>query len=128
VVEHWGHGRLGAYSIVWSNVIAPDGTEYSTVYVAADDKIITASCGAESFDIQPTYANGTATTGTLSGFALRVDLGGAKVLSFQVTIAVVVTNAAPVYMRWTGSIVGSVSGGEVIHGGVATFEQFNLTA
>lgn len=128
VIEHWGHGRLGEYSIVWSNVIAPDGTDHRTVYVAAKNEIIFASCAPGSFDIQPTYTGGTATTGTQSGFALQVYLGEGKVLSLQATIAAVVSNAAPVHMRWTGSLVGHFTGGEVIHGGVSTFEQFNLTA
>ena len=98
------------------------------MYVAAKNEIIFASCAPGSFDIQPTYTGGTATTGTQSGFALQVYLGEGKVLSLQATIAAVVSNAAPVYMRWTGSLVGHFTGGEVIYGGVSTFEQFNLTA
>lgn len=56
-----------------------------------------------------------------------MDLGGGNTLDFNVTIVEVVSNAAPVYMRWTGSIAGSVSGGKLITGGVATFEEFNLS-
>ena len=70
---------------------------------------------------------GDPTKGTLTGYALEVDLGRGKTLDFNVTIVEVVSNAAPVYMRWSGSIAGSVSGGELVTGGVATFEEFNLS-
>jgi hypothetical protein len=95
--------------------------------VAANDKIITASCDPNSFSITPIPVNGDPTKDTLTGYALEVDLGGGKTLDFNVTIVEVVSNAAPVYMRWTGSIAGSVSGGKLITEGVATFEEFNLS-
>ncbi|KAK9364411.1 hypothetical protein V1509DRAFT_66792 [Lipomyces kononenkoae] len=125
--EHWGRGRLGEYSLVWSTVVAPDGTNYSTVYVAANDKIITASCDPKSFSITPIPVNGDPIKGTLTGYELKLDLGEGMTLDFNVTIIETVSNAAPVYMRWTGSIAGSVSGGKVITDGVATFEEFNLS-
>ncbi len=43
-------------------------------------------------------------------------------------IAEVFLNAAPVYMRWTGSMVGRLNGGDLIQDGTAAFEQFNLTS
>jgi hypothetical protein len=113
--------------MVWSIVVAPDSTTYATVYVAANNKIITASCDPGSFSLTPIPANGDPTKGTLTGYSLKVDLGGGKTLDFNVTIVEVVSNNPPVYMRWTGSIAGSVSGGKPITGGVATFEEFNLS-
>lgn len=126
-IEHWGRGRLGEYSIVWSTVLAPSGTTYATVYVAANNKIITASCDPGSFSLTAIPADATPTTGTLTGYSLKVDLGRGQTLHLTITIAEVVSNDAPVYVRWTGSMSGRVSGGKLITGGVATFEEFNLS-
>lgn len=53
-IEHWEHGRVRNYSVLWAKVIALDGTEYRTAYVAVKDEISIASCASRSFDIQPT--------------------------------------------------------------------------
>lgn len=95
--------------------------------MAAKGKIITTSCDPNSFSINPIPVNGDPTKDTLTGYALEVDVGGGKTLDFNVTIVEVALNAAPVYMRWTGSISGSISGGKLITGGVAIFEEFNLS-
>jgi hypothetical protein len=76
MLEHWGRGRLGEYSIVWSTVVAPDGTKYGSVYVATNGKIINASRDLESFSLTPVYSNGSATNSALTGYAMQVDLGG----------------------------------------------------
>lgn len=72
------------------------------------------------------YSNGNSTTGTLTGFALQIDLGREKALNVTITIVQVVDNNAPLYTRWTGSLTGRVTGGEFITGGVAIFEEFDL--
>ena len=53
-IEHWERGCVGNYSVLWAKVIALDGTEYRTAYVAVKDEISIASCASRSFDIQPT--------------------------------------------------------------------------
>ena len=39
----------------------------------------------------------------------------------------VAVDAAPLYMRWIGSVVGRLNGGEIIRDGVALFEEFDLS-
>jgi hypothetical protein len=128
--EHWGRGRLGNFSIVWSTVSsAPDGRGHRTIYVAAKGEILVASCSNKSFSLVSLYTNSTeASKGTFAGYALEVKLDSGDVLSVQVHIHQVAVDAAPYYMRWIGSMVGRLNGGEVIKDGVALFEEFDLSS
>jgi hypothetical protein len=65
--------------------------------------------------------------GTLAGYALEVKLNSGDALSIRVHIQQVAVDAAPVYVRWIGSMVGQLNGGEVIREGVALFEEFDLS-
>ena len=107
---------------MWSNLVAPNKAKYSTAYVARGGEVITSSCAPGSIDIKPTYASNTA----VNGYGIIIDLGGHGTLNFTVTVFAVVTDGAPEYMRWTGNVTGGIVGGEVIHGGVATFQEQNL--
>jgi hypothetical protein len=120
---------LGNYTIVWSTVSsAPGGRGYRTIYVATNGHILTASCSDKSFSLAPLYTNRTASSnGTLAGYALEVKLDSGDALSIQVHIQQVAVDAAPVYVRWIGSVIGQLNGGEVIRDGVALFEEFDLS-
>ena len=48
-------------------------------------------------------------------------------MSIRVHIQQVAVDAAPLYMRWIGSVVGRLNGGEEIRDGVALFEEFDLS-
>lgn len=112
---------------MWSRVTVPDGTEYATIYVSANQKILTASCNTTSFSLTPMYKNGNATTGTLTGYALEVNLVSGDALHVQVNIQQVAVDSAPVYRRWIGTMVGRLNGGNIIKDGVALFEEFDLS-
>ncbi|KAH8775088.1 hypothetical protein BGZ57DRAFT_762719 [Hyaloscypha finlandica] len=129
IFEHWGRGRLGNYSIVWFTVSsAPDGRGYRAIYVAAHGHVLTASCSNKSFSLAPLYTNRTASSeGTLDGYALEVNLDSGDVLSIRVHIQQVAVDAAPLYVRRIGSMVGRLNGGEIIRDGVALFEEFDLS-
>ena len=113
---------------MWSTVTAPDGTDSATIYVAANEKILVASCDPKSFNMTSTYTNGDETTGTFTGYTFSVDLDSGDRLNFQVHVKQVAVNAAPVYMRWTGSLAGRLNGRDIIQNGVALFEEFDLSS
>jgi hypothetical protein len=56
-----------------------------------------------------------------------VNLDSGDVLSIRVHIQQVAVDAAPLYVRRIGSVVGRLNGGEEIRDGVALFEEFDLS-
>ncbi|KAE9363204.1 hypothetical protein N431DRAFT_498960 [Stipitochalara longipes BDJ] len=123
--EHWGHGHLGDYSLVWFTITAPDSTNHSSIYVAAHDKIVTASCGPNAFSLTPTYNHRNASE--VTGYEMEVNLDSGDVLSVQIHIHEVALDGSPIYMRWIGSMQGRLNGGEEIRDGAALFEMFDLS-
>ncbi|KAF7373140.1 hypothetical protein MSAN_00521900 [Mycena sanguinolenta] len=133
---YWGHGRIGAYSIVWFDFLDPTGKEAVSAYVAKENKIIATSCALGSITVRPTGQNATyppvISTGNPSGYHIDFDLGceGTLVVDVEVLGNIVVVN--PEYGRFVGNMTGSVSPmeGEATTGlvGMALFEQFKLTA
>lgn len=113
---------------MWFDFLAPDGTEYVSAYAAEHGRIITASCKNGSADVRPSNsdyppkANSTSPT----GFSVDLDLGLDGVLSVNVIVETILAQGETLYTRWAGSMVGSLDGGQVMKGGVALFEQFNL--
>ncbi|KAJ6561271.1 hypothetical protein B0H10DRAFT_1966618 [Mycena sp. CBHHK59/15] len=134
---YWGHGRVGAYSIVWFDFLALNGTEYVSAYVAKGGKIVAASCEATSIRVRPTGQNATyppvISTGNPSGYNISLALSEHWALELNVSVVLqVASTPGPVYTRSLGTISGSVVpvGGGVAKEsmtGVALFEQFKLT-
>ena len=128
---YFGHGRLGEYSIVWFDFLGLDGIEHVSAYAATNGRIITASCKAGSAKVRPIGVNDdyppTVTSGDPDGFAVVFDLEGGGMLNVNVTVINIIGEAATLYTRFAGSMIGSLNGGKLIEGGVALFEQFKLT-
>ena len=40
----WGHGRLGPYSIVWFDLVHPNGTQYLSAYASQSGTIVSSQC------------------------------------------------------------------------------------
>lgn len=123
---YWGHGRLGPYSIVWFDVLALNGSEYVSSYVAVNGSIITASCSG--IKVRPIGKNSqyppVITSGDPQGFHIDLNLGSEGILEVDVTSNVVLADAI-LYTRWSGTMSGGVKGGTV-YAGVALYEEFKF--
>ncbi|KIM92701.1 hypothetical protein OIDMADRAFT_139186 [Oidiodendron maius Zn] len=121
---YWGHGRLGEYSIVWYDALTPSGTEFLSIYIACDRKIIYSQCSG--LQVRPTGANSTypptLSSGNPTGFYIAADLGNEGILEVEVSNEYTTVLTAP-YKRWTGQLKGGFQGSEVLTG-VALYEQF----
>lgn len=58
-------------------------------------------------------------------YTLELDLGAEGVLSANLTMVSTIVDAAPIYSRWGGSLVGAVGGGEELRG-YGLWEQFKF--
>jgi len=116
---YWGHGRLGAYSIVWFSYLAlndPTNTTYVSSYVAKYGQVLVSACKSDLLTVRPIGSPGT-TGGRYpprlgdipEGFQLEYDLGKANgQLRVKVSMRTVVAGDGEYYMRWTGDMVGEV--------------------
>lgn len=119
---HWGHGRLGPYSLVWFDSVARDGRVHASVYAAKDGEIVAASCAPRHRLVFDTSSK---------GYGVRLDLGRAEALLVYVSVAeTVLGTPSSVYSRavgaLTGVLIGGPSGGAALTG-KALFDQFKLT-
>ncbi|KAJ7154160.1 hypothetical protein C8R46DRAFT_1297866 [Mycena filopes] len=130
---YWGHGRLGAYSLVWFDFLALDGTEYVSGYAARDGAIVAATCKPGSIRVRPTGQNDTypptLSTGSPSGYHITFDLAEAGTLEMDIGVIELLVNGAQ-YLRSVGNISGVVlpvngSSGDTMHG-TALYEEFKL--
>ncbi|KAJ3810481.1 hypothetical protein EV368DRAFT_73417 [Lentinula lateritia] len=112
---HWGHGRLGPYSLVWFDGTSQDGTPYASGYVSMNGVIIGAQC------------SGVNVTASTSGFDIGIDLGDEGVLQAQFSTDHTLLSFDGVYYRWSGSLVGGISDGEQ-YTGSAMFDEFDFTS
>ncbi|KAJ6479178.1 hypothetical protein DFH09DRAFT_1153658 [Mycena vulgaris] len=108
---YWGHGRLDAYSLVWFDFLALDGTEHVSAYAAKDGKIIAASCAPTSLRVRPTGQNATyppvRSTGNPSGYHITLDLAREGTLEMDVSLTgILVDNVLSEYTRAVGDITG----------------------
>ncbi|KAJ7255134.1 hypothetical protein B0H12DRAFT_1323309 [Mycena haematopus] len=134
---YWGRGRLGAYSIVWWDILGLTGEESLSAYVARDNKIISASCKAGSVTARPVGENATyppvLSTPNPAGYHVEFDLGKEGRLEVDVLVLANLIDVNPEYARFMGSMEGVVSSGngngdvgeKLV--GMALFEQFKLT-
>jgi hypothetical protein len=116
---YWGHGHLGAYSIVWFSYLAlndPTNTTYVSIYVAKGGDILVSACKSDILTVRP-IGSPKATGGRYpprlgdipEGFHLEFDLGEEiGHLRVNVSTRTVVAGDGEYYMRWTGDMVGEV--------------------
>jgi len=130
---YWGHGRIGPYSIVWFDILSPDGTEYVSAYAAKNDIALVTSCDLAGLRVRPTGENASypphSSTGKPSGYHITMDLGAEGVLDMNVSVVATLISI-PIYARAVGHIRGSIrtagKSGEAIMSGIALLEQFTL--
>ena len=95
----WGHGRLGPYSIVWFDLIHPNGTQYLSAYVAQNGTIVSSQCdGIQVQSMDP------------EGLHIDFDLGDKGVLGVNVTDIFVTLQGGDVYTRSLGRLEGGLHG------------------
>ncbi|KAK7061236.1 Hydroxyneurosporene synthase [Favolaschia claudopus] len=132
---YWGHGRVGPYSVVWFDVMTPDGTEFVSAYASKGEDVITLSCDPGSTKARP---RGDGTTfppnhggPKPSGYDVTLSLGAQGILHMDVTVVNPILTF-PYYMRAVSYIDGFIvapdgTKGEMM-GGVAFLEEFTLPA
>ncbi|KAJ7171251.1 hypothetical protein C8R46DRAFT_1216831 [Mycena filopes] len=108
---YWGHGRLGAYSLVWFDFLGLDGTEYVSGYAARDGALVAATCEPGSIRVRPTGQNDTypptMSTGSPSGYHITFDLAEAGTLEMDISVVELLFDSAQ-YLRSVGNISGVV--------------------
>ncbi|KAJ3542311.1 hypothetical protein NM208_g176 [Fusarium decemcellulare] len=109
---YWGHARVGAYSIVWFSVIAPDsstGDRFSG-YVSKDGQILHAACGPDSVQVRPIgtpYPRGN-DTNWASGFLIEMNLGAYGYLNVTAFNDALLVDGGPIAKRYMGRVVGTI--------------------
>ncbi|KAJ7436187.1 hypothetical protein FB451DRAFT_1571174 [Mycena latifolia] len=101
VATHWGHGRLGAYSILWYDFLARrDATKYVSAYVATGGRIAAVNCSPDT------------STGNLSGYHITLDRALAGALEVDVLDAGILLDVrSSGYTRAVGTLSGLVPPG-----------------
>jgi hypothetical protein len=126
---YWGHGRLGAYTVVWFDFLTPKMDNYVSAYVSRDNKVIASQCGGSQ--VRP-YGENSAyppllSTGLPTGYNITITLpSDGRVFAFAATGEHFISGGPGrhIYTRWSGSLEGNVDGEELT--GEAIFEQFKL--
>lgn len=115
----WGHGRLGPYSIVWSEVThRATGKLYTAGYVAFDGKVLTYGC--TGFKVTPFPIE------NYGAYHVEIDLGNKGIFEFDITeVAVIDGEDGQNYARRTGLLSGGIKGGK-IYKGATVYEHFSL--
>ncbi|KAL3457338.1 hypothetical protein BJX64DRAFT_280677 [Aspergillus heterothallicus] len=124
---YWGNGRVGAYSVVWYDLLTPTGQNTVSAYVARDGEILVAQCSGLA--VRPYGENATypplMSTGNPTGFTITVELPD-ETVRLTATGGYVTAGGwenAP-YTRWAGTLEGRI-GGEDLEG-MAIFEEFKF--
>ncbi|KAL2817620.1 hypothetical protein BJX63DRAFT_429665 [Aspergillus granulosus] len=124
---YWGNGRVGDYSIVWYDVLTPDGENIVSAYVSRNSEILVAQCSG--ITVRPYGENATypplISTGSPTGFTVKIDLPEEQV-ELTATGTYITSGGwenAP-YTRWSGTLEGRIAGEDL--DGKAIFEQFKF--
>ncbi|KJZ80054.1 hypothetical protein HIM_00768 [Hirsutella minnesotensis 3608] len=121
---YWGRGRLGEYSLVWTDSQTPDNTPYPNVYVSRHGEIIASQCSG--IQVRPRGANSTypptLSSGEPEGFTLSIDLGAAGALEIELSRQTTLT-LTPNYKRWIGQLKGGFRNSSTVMTGTAVYEQ-----
>lgn len=113
--------------VVWFDVVAPDGSEHVSSYVARDGEILTASCS--EITVRATGANSTWPPvhggGPPTGFHISADVEGEGMLEIDVTHKTLISVDPGTLYRWVGSVSGGFGDGTE-WSGPALYEQFTF--
>ncbi|KAF5364721.1 hypothetical protein D9757_012491 [Collybiopsis confluens] len=115
---HWGHGRLGPYSLVWFSSTSTDGTPYTSGYVSQNGTLLGTTCTVSDVGVTPTASG--------SGFDIQIDLGDDGLFQAQFSADHTTLSFGSEFFRWSGSLVGGLSGGEQFTGS-AMFDEFDFS-
>ncbi|TVY44663.1 Tyrosinase family protein asqI [Lachnellula cervina] len=126
---YWGHGRLGNYSIVWSDCLSRGNNENQASYLSQDNSIISSSnvitVRPNDTEFPPTI-NGT----DPAGFTIVMGLPYGATLNVNVTLKAIVADFGAPYSlkRWLGSMEGNITSANstiaLLTGGFAMLEQY----
>ncbi|KAF3801973.1 Tyrosinase family protein asqI [Colletotrichum gloeosporioides] len=119
---HWGHARIGPYSMVWIDARSPTGDTHRSGLVTKNGTVLLSSCASDSVGVT-TWGDGLANS--TSGLLLEFGLIEGGHLTMNITRTVVIVNS-PVYLRYLGAVSGRV-GDEFQFVGVASLDAFNFT-
>jgi hypothetical protein len=124
---YWGHARFGPYSIVWFDVLNPNGTEYVSSYVSKNGTIIAASCAEGAIKVRPAGQNSeyppNVRTGIVEMYNVLIDLGDEEGGLLEVIVHTeLVIGRSPFYTRYTVSVEATL--GEEQFTGAGITEQF----
>ena len=123
--EYWGHAHVGCYSVVWFVTITPQNQTKVGSYVAEDGKIVEISC--DDLYIRPSGPGAAypprQADAAPEGFQILINIPAGP-LNMTVSVDQTVVAGGPLYYRWTGSVVATLSGKQ-LETGVAMFEQFS---
>jgi hypothetical protein len=124
---YWGHARFGPYSIVWFDVLHPNGTEYVSSYVSNNETIVAASCSEGAISVRPAGYNSTYPptihTGLVEMYNITLDLGAEEGGPLAIIVHPELTiGHSPFYTRYTVSVEATVGGEQFTGAGIS--EQF----
>ena len=125
----WGHARLGPYSIVWSDLVAPSGKEYVSGFLYNHSKVLKSSCSGvkvRPFNAPKIPFPATVTSPKPKALQITMDLGKSEgIFEAVVTNTRVIEDALGLYSRWIGEIKGGIKG-EKSYSGSALYEEFTF--
>ncbi|EKM52035.1 uncharacterized protein PHACADRAFT_150957 [Phanerochaete carnosa HHB-10118-sp] len=105
----WGHARFGSYTIVWYDLISPDGSEHVSSYISRKGKVLAASCS--NMTVRPTGANSVFPpvfgSGPPGGFHISAYVEGEGQLELDVNHTTLILGDSNITMyRWSGMVRG----------------------
>ena len=103
----WGHGRLGPYSIVWFDLVHPNGTEYLSAYATQNGTIVSSRC--DGITVRSITNSEFFLSENLRGYHIGLDLGNQGVLGVNVTNIFVTLQAGDIYTRSLGRLEGQLN-------------------
>ncbi|KAJ6114510.1 hypothetical protein N7486_000288 [Penicillium sp. IBT 16267x] len=124
--SYWGHAQVGPYSLVWADLIGPDGHEYISSYVARDNILIQASCTAGAVKVRPLAGAypPKLTDAVPEGYTIEYSLGELGRFQFTTSADLALIDTLG-YYRYMGKISGGKVGEEIFEGRVLG-EQFAI--
>ncbi|KAJ3551131.1 hypothetical protein NM688_g4907 [Phlebia brevispora] len=127
---YWGHARLGPFSFVWFDFVAPDGTELVSTYLSRDNKVISSTCdGATVRPVGDGAVFPPTPVSSMSepqGFNITAEVEGEGTLIMQITHKKVLSATPGTTWRWIGQASGGFGNGTTWDG-PALYEQFTFS-
>ncbi|KAK1856610.1 hydroxyneuurosporene synthase domain-containing protein [Colletotrichum chrysophilum] len=119
---HWGHARIGPYSVVWIDARSPTGDTHRSGFVSKNGTVLLSSCASDSVGVT-TWGDRLANS--TSGLLVEFGLTDGGHLTMNITTSVMIVNS-PFYLRYLGVASGRV-GDEFQLDGVASLDAFKFS-